>query len=56
MIPSFNGPIFLMHDLAYFNENEILYQKRPKITMLKKSKAQRTYFIYVYGKIDFPQQ
>jgi hypothetical protein len=54
MIPNSNGPIFLIHDLANFYENEILYQKRPKITMMKKYIAQRTYFIYVYGKIDLP--
>jgi hypothetical protein len=26
------------------------------MTMMKKSKAQRTYFVYVYGKIGLPQQ
>jgi hypothetical protein len=31
-------------------------KKIPKMTMMKKSKAQRTYFVYVYGKIGLPQQ
>jgi hypothetical protein len=29
MIPNFNGPIYLIHDLVNFYENEILYQKLP---------------------------
>jgi hypothetical protein len=30
MISNINGPIFLIHDLANFYENQLLYQKNTK--------------------------
>ena len=53
MIPNFNGPIFLIHDLANFYENEILYQKRPKITMIKKVKPNALILFMFMVKLTF---